>query len=196
MPDCISDASYRALIKDPLRWLQREMGGTYTSRFQHPDAVKQEAQRIFDVAVRRWYGEDAPAQHDFWAVSYEERVWSDEGAVPWPASSADLVNLKNATRLRREADNRKRYLKAWKAYGKEAHNIVKDALGYPRKPKVVGMFNSTTLTWGLGAASISITALRDDIFIVVEVAWNVVREEDFSIESFKKSVRWAIDFSQ
>lgn len=196
LPDCCSDVSYRSLIKNPEKWLQREMGGTHTSRFRTPEAIKAEAQRIFDVAVRRWYGEETPPDKGPWELSYEERAWADTGGDPGPASQADLVNLKNAARARRESEHRRRFLKLWKDLGSKAHAAVGWVTGGARKPKVIGIRGSLTITWGLGATSVSITFTKADAFVVVERGWTVIREEDFSLQQFPSLVRWATSFNE
>lgn len=191
LPECCSDNSYRTLLRDPLRWLQRELGGAHAAQFRSPSEVKAEAQRVFDLAVRRWYGDETPPVTPFVEVPLEVRVWSDDMADPVVASPADTGGHQPADVVRTEKQRKKRRAhELWRCAGGKAHAAILDELGAAARPRVVRMALSTTLCWDVGKCMLTLTLMSSGVlYTTLEQGEIVLEETDFNLEDFRKLVR-------
>lgn len=196
LPEVCSDISLRSMLKSPRRWLQKEMGRSHASQFEDGTQVKEEATRVFELAVSRWYGMETPPVIHYEKVSIEEIIWGNQHPDPGPMSIEDAINLKNASKSKIAAKRRNRALIFWKEIGSVAHGVVKTKFPSIRRPRLSCMGDSTTATWGVGQVYLSITSMRGDTFMVLELEDRILAEEDFQLSKLSNILNTAVKFQK
>jgi hypothetical protein len=180
LPEVCSDISLRSLQKNPRKWLQKEMGRSHADGFAEA-SVAEEAMRIFQLAVSRWYGEETPPVSSYEPVAVEDVIWSNPEADPGPMSIEDAINIKNATKSKAAIKKRNLAIAFRREVGSATHSLIRGTLPSVRKPKISCLGGSATATWGLGKVYVSVTSMGDDVFIVLEREDCVILEEDFKL---------------
>jgi hypothetical protein len=178
LPEVCSDISLRSLQKSPKKWLQKEMGRSHADKYPD-DRVLDEAMRVFQLAVSRWYGDETPPVTSYDPVPVEDVIWNNPEADPGPMSIEDAIVLKNATKSKLAVRRRNAALSFWKEVGLAAHSAVRSYNPTIRRPKISCLGDSVTATWGIGTLYLSVTSMAGDVFVVLEREDRVLLEEDF-----------------
>ncbi len=172
------------------------MGKTHASQFSDRN-VLDEALRVFQLAVRRWYGDETPPAVAYEKQSIEDLIWGNQHPDPGPMSIEDAIVLKNASKSKTAAHRRNMALIFWREYGAISHVTLKSKFPSLRKPRITCMGGAVTATWGVGAVYLSVTCMRDgDVFVVVEREREVLLEEDFKLVKLLDILKAAFDFQK
>lgn len=121
LPPEADDRSLERLYKNPTRWLQKYMTGTYAQPFiaQGPACVLGEATRVFGSIVDRWYGREStpsilyappsPVHEIVWSTSTSSAEADEPPIVTAQGKTVDQVREGDALRRERRNDLRKFY---------------------------------------------------------------------------------------
>jgi hypothetical protein len=196
LPEVCSDISLASLHKNPRRWLQKEMGRTHASQFSDK-SILEEATRVFQLSVARWYGKETPPAVAYEKESIEDLIWGNQHPDPGPMSIEDAIVLKNASKSKSAAHRRNLALLFWREHGAISHVTLKSKYKDVRKPKISCLGDAVTATWGIGRLYLSVTSMTNgDIFVVLEREQEVLLEEDFRVSRLADILKAAFDFQK
>jgi len=149
LPSEANDKSWRDLGRDPEKWLKKYMTGEYAKPFiaRGLQATQDEAVRLFQSIIDRWYGVEKSPSVVYADTPLEELIWSSSPAAEAvePATlgkTAEQVK-QDAQRSRRRRSDRRRFYQWWDREGCE--QVIRDSV--KQRPKIYVEGDTYMVAW-------------------------------------------------